>query len=166
MVIGFTCQRPNGDSHFAFASLRLQLFLHIHQRHFAAITSFHIPRNMHLCYDVKLATSASKRRANQKSLVGGYICVCVCVCLCISLWLTTSINNQDPMLWGFGTESSLVNQILATTSTINQDPAMWGFWIMSSPSSRFLDLLNTFYIQAIPTLWGFWIMSRLSVVCL
>ena len=56
--------------------------------------------------------------------------------------------------------SSPVNRILATTSTINQDPAMWGFWIMSSPGSRFLDLLNTFYIQAIPTLWGFWIMSR------
>ena len=65
MVIGFACQRPKGDSHFAFASLLLQLFLHIHQRHFATITSFH----MYLCYDVKLAISASKRRANQKSLV-------------------------------------------------------------------------------------------------
>ena len=89
-----------------------------------------------------------------------FICVCVCVCLCVSLWLTTSINNQDPMLWGFGTMSSPVNRILATTSTINQDPAMWGVWIMSSPGSRFLDLLNTFYIQAIPTLWGCCIMSR------
>ena len=48
----------------------------------------------------------------------------------------------------------------ATTSTINQDPALWGFWIMSNPGSRFLDFLNTVYIQAIPTLWGFCIVSR------
>ena len=90
------------------------------------------------------------------------VCVCVCVCVCgtVAMWYTTSINNQNPVLWGFWTMSSPVNRILATTSTINQDPAMWGFWIMSNPGSRFLDLFNTVYIQAIPTLWGFCIMSR------
>ena len=116
---------------------------------------------MHLCCDVsqqhRLASGGQIKKA---WWVGICVCVCVCLCLCVSLWLTTSINNQDPMLWGFGTMSSPVNRILATTSTINQDPAMWGFWIMSRPGSRFLDLLNIFYIQAIPTLWGFWIMPR------
>ena len=68
MVIGFACRRPKGDSHFAFASLPLKLFLHMHQQH----------------YDVNLATSASKRRANQKSLVG--VCVCVRVCVYVVLW--------------------------------------------------------------------------------
>ena len=90
------------------------------------------------------------------------VCVCVCVCVCgtVALCYTTSINNQNPLLWGFWTMSSPVNRILATTSTINQDPALWGFWILSNHGSRFLDLLNTVYIQAIPTLWGFCIMSR------
>ena len=90
------------------------------------------------------------------------VCVCVCayVCVCVSLWCTTSINNRNPMLWGFGTMSSPINHILATTSTTNQDLALWGFWIMSSPGSRFLVLLNTVYRQAIPTLCAFWIMSR------
>ena len=88
------------------------------------------------------------------------MCVCVCVCGTVALWYTTSINNQNPVLWGFWTMSSPVNRILATTSTINQDPALWRFWIMSNHGSRFLDRLNTVYIQAKPTLWGFCIMSR------
>ena len=90
------------------------------------------------------------------------MCVFVCVSVCgtMALSRTTSINNQNPMLWGFWTMSSPVNQLLTTSSTINQDSALWGFWIMSNPGSRFFDLRNTVYIQAIPTLWGCWIMSR------
>ena len=90
------------------------------------------------------------------------MCVFVCVSVfgTMALSRTTSINNQNPMLWGFWTMSSPVNQLLTTSSTINQDSALWGFWIMSNPGSRFLDLRNTVYIQAIPTLWGCWIMSR------
>ena len=68
--------------------------------------------------------------ASESKKLGGYMYLCTCV----QLRRTTSINNQDPVLWGF--------------------------WIMSSPSSRFLVLLHTVDKQAIPTLWGFWTMSR------
>ena len=96
------------------------------------------------------------------------MCVCVCVCVCgtVALWYITSINNQNPVLWGFWTMSSPLNRILAATSTINQALVLWGFRIMSNPGSRFLDLLNTVYIQATPTLWGFCIMSRPVLVIL